>query len=63
MGKKKTRSKNVEVRHLTRIAGGSSYAVVIPMEFIKQMGWKDHQKLVIRKYGEKVVISDWKPEG
>lgn len=60
---KKNTSKNVRVRHLTKIAGGSSYAVVIPIEFIRQMGWKDHQKLVIRKYGSKIVISDWEPEG
>ncbi len=62
MTKKKTGNRNAKVRHLTKIAGGSSYAVVIPMEFIKQMGWKDHQKLVVRKYGSKVVISDWEPE-
>ncbi len=60
---KKNSQKNVRVRHLTKIAGGSSYAVVIPIEFIRQMGWKDHQKLVIRKYGSKIVISDWEPEG
>ena len=63
MAKRKNGSKSVRVRHLTKIAGGSSYAVVIPMEFIKQLGWKDHQKLVIRKYGSKVVISDWEPGG
>ena len=48
---------------MTKISGGSSYAVVIPMDFIKQLGWRDRQKLVIRKYGSKVVISDWEPEG
>jgi antitoxin component of MazEF toxin-antitoxin module len=60
---KKNSQKNVRVRHLTKIAGGSSYAIVIPIEFIRQMGWKDHQKLVIRKYGSKIVVSDWEPEG
>ncbi len=62
MAKKKTGKKNARVRHLTRIAGGSSYAVVIPMEFVKQLGWRDHQNLVVRKYGSKIVISDWDPE-
>ena len=61
MAKKKTGSKNTEVRHLTKIAGGSSYAIVIPKDFIRQLGWKDHQNLAIRKYGSKVVISDWEP--
>ncbi len=62
MAKRKNTSKSREVRHLTKISGGSSYAVVIPMDFIKQLGWRDRQKLVIRKYGSKVVISDWEPE-
>jgi hypothetical protein len=62
MAKKKTGKKNARVRHLARIAGGSSYAVVIPMEFVKQLGWRDHQNLVVRKYGSKIVISDWDPE-
>lgn len=47
---------------MTKIAGGSSYALVIPMDFVKRLGWKERQKLVIRLYGKKLVISDWEPK-
>jgi len=49
------------VRSLTKIAGGSSYAVVIPKKYIRELKWKDRQKLVIRKYRDHIVIRDWKP--
>ncbi len=58
----KKKKGRVEVRHLTKIAGGSSYALVIPMDFVKRLGWKERQKLVIRLYGKKLVISDWEPK-
>ncbi len=51
------------VRHLTKIAGGTSYALVIPMDYVKNLGWKDRQKLVVRKYGKRLIIEDWEPEG
>lgn len=48
-----------DVRKLTKVAK-SSYAVVIPMDIVKKLGWKERQKLVVRRYGNKVIIEDWK---
>ncbi len=62
MGKQGKKSKESYVRHLTKIAGGTSYALVIPMKYIKELGWRDRQKLVIRKYGKRLIIEDWVPE-
>jgi len=59
MGRRKVEERYI--RSLTKIAGGSSYAIVIPKEFIKELKWKDRQKLVVRRYGDRITVRDWKP--
>jgi len=51
--------KDKNIRKLTKV-GGASYAVTIPIEIIKEFGWKERQKLVVKKQGKKIVIEDWK---
>jgi len=36
-----------------------SYAVTIPKEFVKEFGWRERQKLVVRRSGKKIIIFDW----
>ena len=48
---------NREIRKVTRIAK-RSYGVVIPMEFIKKLGWKERQKIVVTLRGKKITIKD-----
>ncbi len=52
-------SKDRNIRKLTKV-GGSSYAVTIPVEIIKEFGWRERQKLVVKKQGKRIVIEDWK---
>lgn len=52
---------NEEIRVLTKISGGTSYALVIPMKFVKKLGWRDRQKLVLRLFGDRITIHDWEP--
>jgi len=47
-----------QIRKLTKVGQGS-YAVVIPMDIVEKLGWRERQKLVVRQYGEKVIIEDW----
>ncbi len=35
------------IRSLTKTSGGKSYSVIIPVEFIKKLGWRSKQKLVV----------------
>jgi len=42
------------------IKSGSSYAVTIPIEMVKNLGWKEKQKVEVRQRGQKITISDWK---
>ncbi|MDX1627252.1 MAG: AbrB/MazE/SpoVT family DNA-binding domain-containing protein [Fulvivirga sp.] len=57
MARRKMEDHNV--RNLTKLGGGSSYAVTIPIEMIRELGWKSKQKLVVQRYGEGLIIKDW----
>ena len=59
MGRRKVENSNI--RSLTKIAGGTSYAIVIPKEYIKKLKWRERQKLVLKLHGERITITDWKP--
>jgi len=48
-----------KVRKITKIAGGASYAVVLPIEFVRVLGWKERQKVTVKKSGKKLIIEDW----
>jgi len=47
------------IRKLTKL-GKKSLAVTIPIEIIREFGWKERQKLVVKKSGKKIIIEDWK---
>lgn len=48
-----------EIRKLTKL-GKKSLAVTIPIELIREFGWREKQKVVLKKSGKKIIISDWK---
>ncbi len=49
------------VRKLAKVGGGKTYSITIPIEIIREFGWQEKQKLVVKKYGKnKVIIEDWK---
>ena len=50
--------KNKNVRRILR--HGGSYAITIPMEVMLELGWKEKQKVVVKKKDRSVVIVDWK---
>jgi len=58
MTRRKLEQRNI--RKLTRTGGGKSISVTLPIEFIREFKWKDKQKVVISKRGDKLVIEDWK---
>lgn len=60
----KTRRKIEEhnVRKITKVAGGASYAVTLPIDVIRRWGWRDKQKVVIEtdEKTQTIKIKDWK---
>jgi antitoxin component of MazEF toxin-antitoxin module len=48
------------VRKLTKM-GKTSLGISLPIELIKKFGWRQGQKLTIKKTRGGLVIRDWKP--
>jgi len=59
MADKKYNDRNV--RKITK--NGTSHSVSIPVEFLKELGWKERQKVVVKKIRGGIQIKDWKPKG
>jgi len=55
MGRK---GRNKNIRKLTK-TGGHSIGVTIPIDMIRDLKWRERQKVVVKKVGKKIVITDW----
>ena len=40
-------------------AGKYSYSVTLPMEVVRELGWKMRQKVVVSRKGKAISITDW----
>lgn len=47
------------IRKLSKTGGGSMY-VTLPIEQVRELGWKKDQKVVVEKRGQTFTIRDWK---
>jgi antitoxin component of MazEF toxin-antitoxin module len=47
------------IRKLMRL-GKFSLAVTLPKGILAELGWKEKQKVVAKKYGNGILIEDWK---
>jgi len=47
-----------KIRKLQKSSSGSYY-LTLPMESIRDLGWRDNQKLVVKKWGKRLSIGDW----
>lgn len=36
-----------------------SYYVTLPIQIIREFGWRERQKVVVEKHGKEIVIKDW----
>lgn len=48
------------IRKITKMAGGASFGITLPIEMFRALGWRERQKVVVKKKGSSLVISDWK---
>jgi len=56
MADKKYSERNI--RKITK--NGTSYSVSIPVEFLNKLGWRERQKVVVKKIRGGIQIKDWK---
>ena len=53
---------NNDIRALTKVSGGASYAITLPRSVIKAFKWKERQKLKldVNEKTQTITIRDWK---
>jgi len=56
MSRQKLQNRNI--RKLTRV-GRQSLCVVLPIEMVRKLKWKERQKVVIGLRGKTINIKDW----
>ena len=57
MARRKLEDKNI--RKLFRNSGGS-VQVTLPIDLVRELAWRDGQKVMIKRSGTKLIIEDWK---
>jgi len=53
------KTNKINVRKITKL-GGHSLGLTLPIEYVRELKWKERQKVVVEKSGRKLVIKDWK---
>ena len=48
-----------EVRKLTKV-GKKTIAVTIPIEIVRELKWKEKQKVTVKRVRGGVLVKDWK---
>ena len=48
------------IRKITKMGGGASYGITIPIEMMRVLSWKERQKVVVKMERKKLIIKDWK---
>ncbi|MBU2082004.1 AbrB/MazE/SpoVT family DNA-binding domain-containing protein [Patescibacteria group bacterium] len=51
---------NQNIRKITKVGGGASFAVTLPIEYIRKLNWRERQKVVVILRGQKITIEDWR---
>lgn len=46
------------IRQLTRL-GKTSLSITIPRDLVIELGWRENQKMVVKKRGKVITIEDW----
>lgn len=44
-------------------SGGKSIGITLPIEIVRDLKWRERQKVVVERKGKTITIRDWKPKG
>ena len=58
MARRKLSEKHI--RKLTRMGGGRSFGITLAIEMIRDLKWRERQKVVVKKVGKRIIVEDWK---
>jgi len=57
MARRKIEEQNI--RKLTRV-GNQSISVTLPIDIVRELGWKEKQKVVVKRIKGGMEIRDWR---
>ncbi|HHE76371.1 MAG TPA: hypothetical protein ENL27_00025 [Candidatus Parcubacteria bacterium] len=59
MPRRKLSERNI--RKLTKMGGGKSFGITFPISFIRELGWRERQKLKVEfdKKRKRIIVRDW----
>lgn len=49
-----------QIRKIQQSGKKGSYRLTIPVEIMRVLKWREHQKVVVKLRGKKITIEDWK---
>ena len=55
----RSKSTKANIRKLTRL-GGHSLGLTLPIEITRSLGWRERQKVTVKKIGKRLIVEDWK---
>ena len=58
MSRRKIENRNI--RKLSKSGGGASISLTLPIEIVRELKWRDNQKVVAKRRGKGILITDWK---
>ncbi len=53
--RRSTHDKNI--RKITKL--GDSYALTLPIDLVRELGWRKGQKVVVTRRSKGILIKDW----
>lgn len=57
MARRKTEDNSI--RKLTKV-GGKSIGLTLPIELVRELGWKEKQRVTVKRAHGGLMIKDWK---
>lgn len=54
--------KKDKIRKLTKVGGGRTYSITIPIDVIRRKNWREHQKLIVEEIEGGILVYDWSKE-
>lgn len=60
MARGRRKETKTHIRRLQKM-GAYTYYVTIPKKAIDELGWREKQKVVVRRAGKRFIVEDWKP--
>jgi len=57
----RTTLQNRNVRKLSKVGGGKTYSVTLPIEAVRDFGWKQKQKVIVEvdTKRKRFIVKDW----